>query len=134
MKKSTRETTPMPSKKKQVKVRKGKVSEIPSERLKKCFAAGNVIALFAVLKDWPLEELKAAGEDLQLFHDVAVKGIEATADKFAKKYIKQRGKVTKASTAFVAEEKDKAICKLDIVCAEIMSVIVYYMTERKAGQ
>src|SRR5271157_5780606 len=75
MKKSTRETTPMPSKKKQVKVRKGKVSEIPSERLKKCFAAGNVIALFAVLKDWPLEELKAAGEDLQLFHDVAVKGI-----------------------------------------------------------
>jgi ABC-type uncharacterized transport system auxiliary subunit len=114
-------------------IRKGKVSEIPSERLKKCFEAGNVFALFKVLGDWPLEELKAAEEDLQVFHEAVTNGLDAVANRFAKMY-DMRGKALKAHKAFIAKEKERNLFKATVACAEIMSVIVYYIIERKAGR
>ena len=99
------------------KVKKGKVSEIPSERLKRALEAGNVEGLFGLLKDWPLAELQALQNDVGLFHEATMRQIDTVAESASKELFK--GKNTKLIRASIVEAKKHVNLKLTIICSEI---------------
>jgi hypothetical protein len=114
------------------KVKKGKVTEIPSKRLKKVFEAKNVERLFGLLKGWSLAELQALQSDVGLFHEATVRQIDAVAKSASKELFK--GKNTKLIRASIVEAKKQVNFKLMTICAEILSVTLYFIREREEGR
>lgn len=114
------------------KVKKGKVPEIPSKRLKGALETGNAEGLFGLLKDWPLAELQALQNDVELFHEATMRQIDTVAESASKELFK--GKSTKLIQTAIVEAKKHVNPKLAIICSEIYSVVLYYIKEREEGR
>jgi len=104
-----------------------RLDTIPSERLRKCFDAGGVAALFPLLKEWTEEELTALLGDVDTFYGVSLEKIGARAREMRKGT--KRGKAGTAVRAVLARAQGKVEMHLVAICSEISSVAQYYLHE-----
>jgi len=102
-----------------------RLETIPSERLRKCFNAGSVEALFPLLQGWTREELTALVSDVDVFHGVCLENIGAKAREMAKGA--KRGKAGTALRATLRKAQEKVDMRLMVVCSEISSVAQHYL-------
>jgi hypothetical protein len=98
-----------------------------SDRLRRVLEIGNVEGLFPVLKDWPVEELRALlgdVEDYAVFADAAIdKAWETTAfriDTF----------LNPDASKMLDHIRDEARAELIAATSEICSVAYFYLHER----
>jgi hypothetical protein len=103
-----------------------KTNEIPSPvvtpRLHQAFEAGSVVGLFGVLCDWPVDELKALEQDLDLFHAAQIAAIETAYGRFRATH------KTYGTDLSLVQQK---LRELDMVCSEILSVIFFYQDRNR---
>ena len=108
-----------------------RLETIPSERLRKCFDAGSVAALFPLLKGWTGEELTALLGDVDTFYGVSLEKIGARAREMRKGT--KRGKAGTAVRAVLARAQGKVEMHLVAICSEISSVAQYYLHGEDGG-
>jgi hypothetical protein len=100
---------------------------VPSERLKTVLGAGDVFALFPILKDWTTDELKALLKDLEDYTDASYVAIDTAWEKTAM-----------TPGVFLSETLSKTLDKLRdekrtevmMAASEICSVAIFYLQER----
>jgi hypothetical protein len=107
-----------------------RLETIPSERLKRCFEAGSVAALFPLLQGWTREELMALVDDVDTFHGVGLEKIGARAGEIARGA--KRGRAGTVLRATLKRAQGKVEMRLMMVCSEISSVAQYYLHDGRA--
>jgi hypothetical protein len=99
-------------------------------RLRTCFDAGGVVALFPVLKDWSRAELRALLADVKAY-STAVQPIIAQAH--ADLALKTENFFSRERSASIDKAKQQIELDLLGVCSEICSVAYFYLGDEDHG-
>lgn len=93
-------------------------------RLQKCLDAGDVLALFPLLKDWPDSELRALLDDIEAYHRAWSELLESTQRIDA---MKMENFLSAERSAQLDRLYDAARSGLLALTSEIASVAYYYL-------
>ncbi len=108
-------------------MRRKRLDTIPSERLRKCFGAGGMLALLPLLGGWPEDELRALLGDVEAFHGVSLEKIRARALEMRKGT--KRGKAGTGVRAVLKRAQERVEMRLTVMCSGISSVAQHYLHE-----
>ena len=95
-----------------------------SDRLQKALDAGDVLALFPLLKDWPADELNALMEDARAYQAASSAAIDEGWEKLAVQPSIFFDKTISEELDRVRDEKKMEIM---FTAAEICSVALFYL-------
>jgi hypothetical protein len=98
-----------------------------TERLRKCIDAGDVLALFPLLKDWPDDELVALVADVEAIGQEAESVIDAN---YRTEAMRVENFFSRERSAAVDQAHRDARMQVFAMASEIISVALYYLGER----
>jgi hypothetical protein len=105
--------------------------EVPvSVRLKRCFDAGDTMALFPLLGDWPTEDLRALLADVDAYHRGINAAIEAAHKELA---FKPENFLNRSRSKTVDDSSRDRHMEQLAMCSEICSVAILYLKQRGIG-
>jgi hypothetical protein len=93
-------------------------------RLQKCLAAGEVLALFPLLRDWPESELRALLDDVAAFHRQSLTALDSG---YGGEALKAENFLSPVRSKALDDARDEVAMRLMITCSEIASVAMYYL-------
>jgi len=118
-----------------------------SARLRKCLAAGDVLALFPLMRDWSEKELRALLRDVGGFYESSAARIAGRKRRLSKELAALRSEMPAAAGALASLDpgsfspegiqraldrgEGEVLARLMAICSGISSVAVYYIGERK---
>jgi len=98
-----------------------------TDRLKQCLAAGDVLALFPLLKYWPKAELVALLADTDAFYDESQAVIDKAYQELAFRPENFLSGVRSGAIDKAVEDKRMEVLAM---CSEIASVAFHYLEEK----
>jgi hypothetical protein len=99
----------------------------PSERLQKVLSAGDVLALFPLLKDWPTDELQALLKDIEEYTAANYDTIDREWEKFI---FQPAAFFDQAVSRKLGRVRDEKKMEVMAVMSEICSVAILYLERR----
>lgn len=98
-----------------------------TERLKSALGAGDVVALFSVLQDWPTEELLALIRDVDWYVKYGTTAIDNAWKKTA---MEPSLFFNKANAKVLDQARDENLMDVERTASEILSVVYFYLGQR----
>lgn len=99
-----------------------------TDRLRACLDAGDVVALFPLLKDWPEVELLALIADVEAFHEESAKSLEVGHRELAFKPENFLSRARSKALDTAVKGKDMELMAMS---SEIISVALFYLEEKE---
>ena len=98
----------------------------PGPKLKRCFEAGHMPALFPQLANWTQDELRQLAEEVRTFYDAAGKAIE---EGWKTETFKLENFFSQQRLTAIDQARDNLLLGLLGACSEILSVVYSYAPE-----
>jgi len=103
---------------------------VVTDRLKACFDAGDVLALFPLLKDWNTAELRALVKDVEKFH---TENADALEGGYKELVFRPENFLSRSRSKALDHAATRSGMDLMAMCSEILSVAEFYLGQAKTS-